>query len=131
MIWAFLIGGEIYNPEITLTVPNYRLGISKNHKKRHIWKTAKFWAVIFGGKKIATPESTLTESDCIDGNFKFFEIFYTYVFWKKKKLKNVISRNLQKFEQPYSGADSQTPESTLTVSNNRIKIFKFLENFKI
>ena len=60
----------------------------------------------------------------------FVKIFIP-TFSEKKPKKNVVSRNLQEFEQPYSEADSQTPESTLTVSNNRIKIFKFLENFKI
>ena len=51
--------------DCTVTVPNYRVGnfrfcekiyykfsenFEKNHKKRHISKTTKFWAVIFAGK---------------------------------------------------------------------------------
>ena len=49
----------------------------------------------------------------------------------KKPKKNVISRKLQIFEQPFSEARFATLEGTLTISNNRIEIFNVLEIFKI
>ena len=67
MIWAFLIGGQICdpwdysdNPPPQLRVKNFELSkkiklnfmkiFLKKSQKGHIWKTARFWAVLFGGK---------------------------------------------------------------------------------
>ena len=61
---------------------------------------------------------------------KLFILKFSENFVKKPK-KNVISRKLQIFEQPFSEARFAILEGTLTISNNRIEIFNVLEIFKI
>ena len=82
------------------------LFFDKNHKKRHIWKTARFWAVLFGDKirsPIGMQNSQLSrvprQRFTTEMRTSSFVKFFISVFWKKFK-KNVISRKLQEFEQP-------------------------------
>ena len=76
-------------------------------------------------------ESTLTGPNYRVGNFRFLKnnnnLRFLNIF-EKKSQKNVISRKLQRIEQPYLEARFAIFESTLTGPNYRVGNFRFLKN---
>ena len=109
MIWAFLIGVRICNPWDYSDSPlntDWEFQILKKinkfifHEfffekitKRHIWKTARFWEVLFGGENrspiwrqnsqlLRVPWQSLT-TEIISSFVKLFSPKFSEKFWKK------------------------------------------------
>ena len=110
------------------------------HSRKYSEK--KYWNTVMSRKpntfqqspleaRFSSFESISKAPDYSVGYFKLSGNFLNLTFLKvsEKIIKNVISRNIERFEQSYFDARFGISEKTLTAPNFRVENFKFCQVF--